>query len=77
MYKVLIPFFLFVGGELVEKVDDPCSEFQGGWTDNGSYPLVKCPSEKPEHDYLECYDLFSKYLLEHNHQSLLYFCWKK
>ena len=58
--KVLLLIFLFVKSEAAEKVDDPCSKF----TDYDNYTLVKCPSEKPEDDYLQCYDLKFKEVWE-------------
>ena len=51
--KALFPIFLFVTSALAEEVYDPCSKFLGDL----KTPLVKCPSEKPDDDYLECYDL--------------------
>ena len=78
IHKALLPILLFVRSELAEKVDDPCSEFQGGWTDNGSYPLVKCPSEKPDEDYLECYDAGQKENWEKGGgYTALYWCWSR
>ena len=56
LYKVLFLIFLFVTSAQAEKVYDPCSEFLGAL----KTPLVKCPSEKPVEDYLECYDLIDK-----------------
>ena len=61
IHKVLLPIFLFVRSELAKKVDGPCSKFDDFWGDD---PLVKCPSEKPADDYLECYDLDEKDDLE-------------
>ena len=59
MYKVLLPFLFFVRSELAENVSDPCSEFS-----NYSHkPLAKCLSEKPDEDYLECYDLSDKEIM--------------
>ena len=58
--KALFPIFLFVTSALAEEVYDPCSKFLGDL----KTPLVKCPSEKPDDDYLECYDLEEKENLE-------------
>ena len=55
LYKVLLTIFLFLKSEVAEEVDDPCSKFYGFYG-----PLEKCPSEKPEDEYLECYDFESK-----------------
>ena len=59
IYLLLFPIFLFVRSELAEKVYDPCSEFSGY-----VLPLAKCPSEKPEDEYLECYDFRTKEAIE-------------
>ena len=56
IYKVLLPISLFVTSALAKEVYDPCSEFLGDL----KTPLVKCPSEKPDDYYLECYDLDHK-----------------
>ena len=56
LYKVLLTIFLFLKSEVAEEVDDPCSKFD----DDFYGPLEKCPSEKPEDDYLECYDFRTK-----------------
>lgn len=72
IYKVLVPVFLFVKSEVAEKVDDPCSKFD--YYD----PLVKCPSEKPVDDYLECFDLIDKEELECNlGYRKVYYCWSR
>ena len=72
-YKFLFPIFLFVRIELAEEVYDPCSEFCNA---NGA-SLVKCPSEKPNDDYLECYDLCQKENLESIDGQLSYWCWSR
>ena len=74
IHKVIFLILLCTRSESAENVYDPCSEFVNHWSDKS---LVKCPSEKPEHDYLECYDFFSKDLLENDHNPLLYWCWSR
>lgn len=74
IYKVFIPFFLFVRSEHAEKVDDPCSEFPSKW--NSSQSLSKCPSGQPDEDYLECYDLSYKEVW-YTPPGLLHFCWSR
>ena len=74
IYKVLLPSLLFVRSERAEKVNDPCSKFDGF----DRNPLVKCWSEKPEEDYLECYDLIHKEDTETNEGlRLMYWCWSR
>ena len=70
IHKVLFPIFLFVTSALAEKVHDPCSEFFGPYGE----PLVKCPSEKPDDDYLECYDLIAKVYVDPKLKS---WCWSR
>ena len=78
IHKALLPILLFVRSELAEKVDDPCSQYQGGWTDTGFYPLVKCPSEKPDDNYLECYDASQKEYWERGGMlTSMYWCWSR
>ena len=73
MYRLLFPIFLFVRSEFAEKVYDPRSEF----LHYGKTP-VKCPSEKSDDDYLECYDLFDKEYFEEPHLiPLMYWCWSR
>ena len=60
LYKVLLTIFLFLKSEVAEEVDDPCSKFHGPL----GYSLKKCPSEKPEDEYLECYDFLTKEYIE-------------
>ena len=55
--KVLLTIFLFLKSEVAGEVDDPCSKFDGFYP---AYSLKKCPSEKPEDEYLECYDFMAK-----------------
>ena len=74
IHKVIFLILLCTRSESAEKVYDPCSEFVNPWSLN---PVVKCPSEKSEQDYLECYDLSEKNLLEHNHAPLLHWCWSR
>ena len=72
--KALFPIFLFVTSALAEEVYDPCSKFLGDL----KTPLVKCPSEKSDDDYLECYDLFDKEYFEEPHTiPLMYWCWSR
>ena len=73
--KVLFPIFLFVTSGLAEKVSDPCSEFLG----YSRTPMVKCPSEKPDDYYLECYDFEYKDILEANFvsKSIKSWCWSR
>ena len=74
IYKVFLPVLLIVRSERAEKVNDPCSKFDG--VDRN--PLVKCWSEKPEEDYLECYDLIWKKYDETNFGlRLMYWCWSR
>ena len=74
IYKVLLSIFLFVISGLAQNVQDPCSEF----LDDYGNPLVKCPSEKPDEEYLECYDLiFKEYLETINITSLKNWCWSR
>ena len=74
IYKVLLPILLFVRSEGAEKVSDPCSKFDG----IDGNPLVKCWSEKPEEDYLECYDSSWKEEEETNDGlRLMYWCWSR
>ena len=74
IYKVLLPILLFVRIERAENVNDLCPEFDGFHYN----PLVKCWSEKPEEDYLECYDLMVKEDLETNFGlRLMYWCWSR
>ena len=73
IYLLLFPIFLFVRSELAEKVYDPCSEFSGY-----VLPLAKCPSEKPEDEYLECYDKSYRESLEKPWQiRMMYWCWSR
>ena len=62
LYKVLLTIFLFLKSEVAEEVDDPCSNFESLYDG----PLEKCPSEKPEDEYLECYDYRNKATMDHN-----------
>ena len=73
--KVLFPIFLFVTSALTEKAFDPCSEFLG----YSGTPMVKCPSEKPDDYYLECYDLKYKENLEayYKNKSIKNWCWSR
>ena len=74
IYKVLLPILLFVRSERAEKVNDPCSKFDGVWGN----PLAKCPSEKLDGDYLECYDPNNKEDQETNGGlRLMYWCWSR
>ena len=73
IYKVIFPIFLFVRSELAEEVPDPCSDFWGAM----GPPLVKCPSDKPDDDYLECYDLWQKGNLENINGRFSYWCWSR
>jgi hypothetical protein len=74
IYKALLPILLFVRSERAEIVNDPCSRFD----DDYGNPLVKCWSEKPEEDYLECYDSFYKEEDETNvGLRLMYWCWSR
>ena len=74
LYKVLFLIFLFVTSAQAEKVYDPCSEFLGVL----KTPLVKCPSEKPDDDYLECYDAGQKENWEKGGgYTALYWCWSR
>ena len=73
IYKVLFVIFLFVRSELAQEVYDPCSKF---WNFFGE-PLLKCPSENPNDDYLECYDLWQKGDLENIDGRLSYWCWSR
>ena len=78
IFKALLPILLFVRSELAEKVGDPCSKFQGGWTPTGFHPLEKCPSEKTDDDYLECYDASQKIYWEGNVGfTSMYWCWSR
>ena len=71
---ILFPIFLFVSSELAENVFDPCSEF----LDSFGQPMVKCPSEKPNDEYLECYDKSYKGFLEEEWSiRLMYWCWSR
>ena len=56
LYKVLLTIFLFLKSGIAEEIDDPCSKFDSFYDG----PLEKCPSEKPEDDYLECYNSTNK-----------------
>ena len=77
IYKVLLPILLFVRSERAENVYDPCSKFDGMPFD-GIHSLVKCPSEKPDDAYLECYDLIWKEDEETNGGlRLMYWCWSR
>ena len=71
--KVLFPIFLFVTSALAEKVYDPCSEFLG----YSGTPMVKCPSEKPDDYYLECYDLAAKEYMESRSYTWKNWCWSR
>ena len=73
IYKVLFPILIFVTSELAEKVYDPCSEFLNYF----GTPLVKCQSEKPDNEYLECYDLEDKQYFEEMDTPLTYWCWSR
>ena len=73
IYKFIFPILLSVRSELAEQVYDPCSEF---WDVIGA-SLVKCPSEKPDDDYLECYDLWQKENFESIYGTLFYWCWSR
>ena len=74
IYKALLPIFLFVSSESAEKSYDPCSKFESGY---GEIPLVKCPSDKTDYDYLECYDLGYKEELENLDTRTMYWCWSR
>ena len=73
IYKVLFPILIFVTSELAENVYDPCSEFLNYF----GTPLVKCQSEKPDDEYLECYDLEDKQYFEETDTPLTYWCWSR
>ena len=63
LYKVLLTIFLFLKSGVAEEIDDPCSKF-----DSVYGPFKKCPSEKPEDDYLECYDYRNKEAMEQDNK---------
>ena len=71
--KFLFPSFLLVTSALSENVYDPCSEFLGYF----GTPMVKCPSEKPDDCYFECYDLELKEYMEAKGSSLKNWCWSR
>ena len=78
IHKVLFTIFLFVTTALVEEVYDPCSKFLG----HDGHPLVKCPSEKSDDDYLECYDKLYKEYMETDETQISFFtknnwCWSR
>ena len=71
IYKVLLSILPFVNSELAEKFYNSCSEFP-------YFYEVKCPSEKPVDDYLECYDLANKEIWEKDSgKRLMYWCWSR
>ena len=73
IYKVLLPISLFVTSALAKEVYDQCSEF----LDVIGAPLRKCPSEKSNDGYVECYDLWQKENFENIYGTLLYWCWSR